>query len=205
MKIEKLTENKIRVIIDQSELGLYTNNVHSIMTKAIETQEIFLDILKKAEKELDFNTDGCKLLIEAFSSIEDVIIFTITRYKTEQSSQKKKLIAKRKTVVQTAPCVICRFDNFEAFGEFCNGIKTLHNLETSKLAKNIALYKWKNAYYLVLRKTNSQYQKYSLFFSTLSEFGKLLSYSEHFETKLLEYGEVIIGKNAIDIGIRFFV
>ena len=204
MKIEKLTENKIRVIINQDELGGYTINVHSIMTKAIETQEIFLDILKKAEKELDFNTDGCRLLIEAFSSIEDVIIFTITRYKTEQTTQKKRLIAKRKTFMQTSPCVICRFNNFETFGEFCSAIKSLHNFEVSKLAKNIVLYEWKDAYYLVLRKTNCQYQKYSLFFSTLSEFGKLLSCSEHFEAKLVEYGKMVIKKNALDVGMKFF-
>ena len=80
MKIEKLTEDKIRVIIHSEDLGEENLNVHNIMRKAIETQEIFSMILKEAEKKVDFHTDGCKLLIEAFSSLEDALVFTITKY-----------------------------------------------------------------------------------------------------------------------------
>ena len=35
MKIEKLTDNKIRVIINSDELGLNHANVHHIMVKTI--------------------------------------------------------------------------------------------------------------------------------------------------------------------------
>ena len=75
MKIEKLTENKIRVIVNVDELGLNNVNVHSILSKEVEIPEIFSVILKKAEKEVDFHTDGCKLLIEAFSSLDDIFVF----------------------------------------------------------------------------------------------------------------------------------
>ncbi len=96
MKIEKLTENKIRVIINTDELGENHINLHNIMTKAIETQDFFSLMLKKAEKEVDFHTEGCKLLIEAFSSLEDVLVFTITKYLPDSETRKKKLVVKRK-------------------------------------------------------------------------------------------------------------
>ena len=39
MKIEKLTENKIRVIINSDELGNSNDiNLHNIMSKAMETK-----------------------------------------------------------------------------------------------------------------------------------------------------------------------
>ena len=79
MKIEKLTENKIRVVINTSELATDDTDINNIMRNAMESQELFLDILKKAEKEVSFYTDGCKLLIEAFSSLEDCFVFTITK------------------------------------------------------------------------------------------------------------------------------
>lgn len=204
MKIEKLTENKIRVIIPSDELGENHLNVHSLMTKAIETQDIFSKILKKAEKEVDFCTDGCKLLIEAFSSLEDVFVFTITRYLPDTDTKKKKLIVKRKSFSTIFNLSICQFENFDVFCEFCNSIKNLHKINTIKLAKNISLYSWKDSYYLILRNVNQKCEDINLFYSTLSEFGKLLSYSEHFESKLLEHGKVMIKKNAIDVGIRFF-
>lgn len=204
MKIEKLTENKIRVIINSDELGINNINFYNIMTKAIETQEIFSDILKKAEKEVGFHTDGCKLLIEAFSSLDDIFVFTITKYLPDNNFKKKKLIAKRRSFDKMSQQAICCFESFDAFCEFCKAINCLHRVDSSKLAKNITLYLWKDTYYLILKNINTKYENINLFYSTLSEFGKLLSFSNVFEYKLLEHGKVLIKKNAIDIGIKFF-
>ncbi len=205
MKIEKLTDNKIRVIMNSEELGFTEVNMNSLMTKAIEKQDIFSDILNKAEKELDFHTDGCKLLIEAFSSIDDFFVFTITRYLPDTDFKRKKLIVKRKSFNQMSQHAVCCFDNFDIFCEFCKAIDSLHSINTNKLAKNIAFYLWKDNYYLILRNVNTKYENINLFYSTLSEFGKLLSFSNSFEAKLLEHGEVIIKKNAIDVGIRYLL
>ncbi len=210
MKIEKLTENKIRVIIHQEELGLNQLNVSHLMTKAIETQDIFWDILKKAEKEVDFHTDGCKLLIEAFSSLEDVVVFTITKFLPDTTAnfsdtKKKKLVVKRKSFTPTTSSFsIGQFENLDSFCAFCNCLKCIHNLDTSKLAKNISLYLWKDSYYLVLKNVNHKYPLLNLFYSTLSEFGKLTSPSHYFEYKLLEHGKVLLKKNAIAMGITYF-
>lgn len=46
----------------------------------MEAQNLFFEILERAEEELDFHTDGYKLLIEAFSSSDEKLVFTITKY-----------------------------------------------------------------------------------------------------------------------------
>ncbi len=66
------------------------------------------------------------------------------------------------------------------------------------------MYLWNDSYYLILRTIYLDNKNIDLFYSTLSEFGKLLPYSNSFEYKLLEHGKVIMKKNAIDVGIRFF-
>ena len=175
-----------------------------MMTKAMETQDFFSKILKKAEKEVNFHTDGCKILIETFSSLDDILVFTITKYVLETDCPKKKLIAKRKSFHPLKQHAIYRFDHFDTFCEFCNSVKTLHKIDWNKLAKNIALYEWKNFYYLILRNSQPNYKNNSLFYSTLSEFAKPVSFSPHFEAKLLEHSKAIIKKNAIEIGIQFF-
>ena len=194
MKIEKLTENKIRVIVEPSELGLSNDNVHTMMHKTIGSQEFFLNILRKAEKEVDFNTDGCKLLIETFSSFDDFFVFTITKYipnAPKNTGTNKKLIVKRKTFPNINQKAICRFDNFDAFCEFCNAAKVLQSINSS-------LYSWKGFYYLILK--NVDVKSYSI----LSEFAKFISSSDIFEYKLLEHGNAVIKKNAISTGIKFF-
>lgn len=203
MKIEKLTENKIRVIINSDELNLSNLDFHSIMVKSIETQAIFSDILEKAEKEVDFHTDGCKLLIEAFSSLEDVLVFTITKY-VPIETKKKKLIVKKKSFNPKVSQTICNFADFDTFCEFCNSIQNLHKLDINKLTKSTSLYLLHNTYYLILKNVNTNYENIDLFYSALSEFGKISSFSDEFEHKLLEHGKAIIKKNVINVGIKFF-
>ena len=74
----------------------------------------------------------------------------------------------------------------------------------NKLAKNIVLYLWKDSYYLVLKNLNNKDGNTDLLYSILSEFGRLVSPSNHFDCKLLEYGKVIIKNNAIHVGIQYF-
>ena len=205
MKIEKLTENKIRVVIHMSELPMENSDINSIMLNAMESQELFLDILKRAEKEVSFFTDGCKLLIEAFSSLEDAFVFTITKYLPNPPDKKVcKPTVKRKSFTSTYKYVVCCFEDFDSFCEFCNAIKNLHKINNDKLIQNSSLYLWENSYYLVLKNIDKKSENSFLLYSILSEFTRFISFSNNFESKLLEYGQTIMKKNAIVNGIKFF-
>lgn len=67
MKIEKLNENKIRITLNLEDLSERDIDYHSFMSNSIESQGIFLDMLNKAEKEVGFNTDDCRIMIEAIA------------------------------------------------------------------------------------------------------------------------------------------
>ncbi len=214
MKIEKLTENKIRVILNIEDLDKTDINLNSILDKTALNQNFFLEILDKAEKNYDFHTDGCKLLIELFSSIDGVFVFTITKYETETSINKKSSSknVKRKTVTAKVKSnnyfnknVIYSFNNLEEFCELCSYINTLKNFDFANFSKNASLFLYNGTYYLLIKNININYKYTSQFYSIISEFGKLLPPSKSFEGKLVEHGSVIIKRNAIDIGIKYFV
>ena len=205
MKIEKLTENKIRIIINLSDLDEENLDLHSLMKKALESPYLISNILVRAEKELGFKTDGCKLLIEAFSSLDDIYIFTITKYEQpENNPPKKKLVVRRKTTNIKLLNSIYFFNDFDEFCNFCIRINSINNFDVKKLCKDISLYLFKNTYYLVFKNINIEYKFIKLFFSEIAEFGKNINFSESFERKLLEHGKVIMKKNAISIGIKYF-
>ena len=67
MKIEKLTENKIRITLNMDDLNEREIDYHTFMSNSIESQSIFLDMLNTAEKEVGFNTDDCRIMIEALA------------------------------------------------------------------------------------------------------------------------------------------
>jgi len=211
MKIEKLTENKIRIIINSEDLNETNTDINSLMTKAIETQSLFFEMLSRAEKEVGFYTEGCKLLIEAFSSIEGFLVFTITKTDKKDcnyinfNNQKKKLIVKRKSIISSNNIAIYSFSDFEQFCEFCCYINNLDDLDIKKLSKNIWLYLFNNTYYLVIENIDITYTNLNKFYFAISEFANLSPCSDSFKTKLVEHGEIIIKETAIDTGIKFFV
>lgn len=209
MKIEKLTENKIRVIVSAEDLIKTNTDLNSIMAKAIESQKLFLEILSRAEKEVDFHTEGCKLLIEAFSSIDDFLIFTITKYSSKEKKSAsnispKKPVAKRKNVDYSSENTVYSFSSFDELCDFCNCIDTYKNLDTSKMSKNISLYLYNDIYYLVIQNINIKYPLLKTFHSIALEFGKPYSNSKLFISKLFEHGTNIIKKNAIKTLTKHF-
>lgn len=209
MKIEKLTENKIRVIVSTEDLIKTNTDLNSIMTKAIESQKLFLEILSRAEKEVDFHTEGCKLLIEAFSSVDDFLIFTITKYSSKEkkstlNNSSKKPVAKRKNIDYSSENAIYAFSSFDEYCDFCNYINTCKNLDTSKISKNISLYLYSNTYYLIIQNINLKYPLLKSFHATALEFGKPYSNSKLFISKLLEHGTIVIKKNAIKTITKYF-
>lgn len=218
MKIEKLTENKIRIIVKQEELKDKSLDLQTIMTKAAVSQGLFLEILEKARREVGFETEGRKLLIEAFSSGDDVMVFTITRYdspadnKVDGSSLPlafnpfgKSLRVKRKiNMVPKADFSAYRFDSFEEFCSFCGSLKEHSHISTYRLACS-SLYLYKGAYFLVLSNINLQNKSLLNFYSCLSEFGTFCTHDGRFESRLKEYGKCVMKRNAIGVGMKFFV
>ena len=124
MKIEKLTENKIRVILNTEDIPEPNLDTYTMMSKSCKTEGLFFEILQKAEKEVGFYTDGCKLLIEAFSSSEGFLVFTITKYTYKDLQEeldicKKKVKVKRKNINYSTKQSIYAFNNFDEFCSFC--------------------------------------------------------------------------------------
>lgn len=216
MKIEKLTENKIRVVVNLEDLIESNTSLHALMTKATESQSFFLDILSKAEKEVNFHTEGCKLLIEAFSSEDDVLVLTITKYSVSKEKQnlgtktsndnspKVKPTIKRKTINYSSQDTLYSFEDFDEFCEFCKYLTISSNLNIKKIAKTFSLYNYNSTYYLIVKNINNDINLSKHFHSIASEFGKPVFYSKSFINKLFEHGKPIMKRNAILTCIKYF-
>lgn len=202
MKIEKLTENKIRIIVNTYDLELENLNINNLTVTTLEDQSFFIKLLEKAKKEVGFETDGSKLLIEIFISNDEFLVFTITKYSIYK---KKKPVIKRKMPSVSKTTLIYKFEDFEEFCIFCSCINKYKNFNIKLLSKNIDLYNYHDTYYLIIKKINTSYENKIIFYSLISEFSKSVSFSNAFENKLIEYGNLIIKKNAIEKGIKYFV
>lgn len=208
MKIEKLTEDKIRVILNFSDLEKNHIDAKSVFSRTLEYHDFFMNLLEQAKTEVGFSTDGCRILIEALSTSDEYLVFTITKY-SEPSSKGalplKRPCVKRKSLNNSSKKTIYKFDNFDYFCDFCEYLKNNLNMEIDKISKASSLYFYKNTYYLIFNNTKISQKLSKLLYITVSEFLSPYSFSNAFENKLLEYGKLIIKSNAINTGIKYFL
>lgn len=208
MKIEKITENKIRIILKKEDFKDKSIDLQELILNTPESQNLFLEILDRAEKEVNFNTNGHKLLIETYFQGNDVCIFTITKYIEPSSNTKNKakkyLTVKRKSQVFNSTSLIYQFNEFEDFCVFCDFINKNNTINLKGLFKTCILYNYNDAYYLVIDGINLSHKSLNLFFSSLLEFSSLLKYNKNFKFKLKEHGKIFIRNNAINTGIKYF-
>ena len=79
MQIEKINNNKLKVVLNLDDLENNNIDLNSFMSNSIESQELFLNILDLAEKDLNFYTNNSKLIIESVSLSNNIFIITITK------------------------------------------------------------------------------------------------------------------------------
>lgn len=208
MKIEKLTENKIRIILKKEDFKDKTLDINQLFLTTPESHQLFLELLNRAEKEVDFDTTGHKLLIEASSENEDIFIFTITKYmETDvnvKSKHKKILTIKKTSNIFNASSLIYQFNEFEDFCKFCDFSNSSNYINIKKLYKSSVLYLYNNTYYLVIDGINLTNHSLLALHSNLLEFSSLTKYTKNFKFKLKEHGKIIIKNNAINTGMKYF-
>ena len=208
MKFEKLNENKLRIIVNSQDLIENHIDFHAFMSNSSETQDLFMSILDRAEKEVGFVTKNYKVRIEAFSMNNEDFVFTVTRLsdKAEKDTLKlQKPKFKRKTTVNSPLQSIYRFGTFDDFLNFVNEFKNSNIKNTSTLCKTIELITYKNCFYLIFTNINDKNRNYDKLFSLLTEFSTHINNSELFASKLYECGKICFKHNAIKNCQKFFV
>lgn len=205
MKIEKLTDNKIRFILNSKDLEENNIDYHSFMANSIETQDLFLDMLDKAEKEIGFSTKNYKLMLEAIATSDGNFILTVTRLSPEvEKNIPKKVQIKRKSSKPSKLLTIYKFDSFDCFCDFCTYLNTSPLKDLISKLKNSKLYKYNNNYFLVFYNINISLEKLKSLHLMITEFASFSNTTDLFERKLFEYGTVIIKTNAINTCIKHF-
>lgn len=208
MKIEKITENKIRVIIANDELNKKNVSLNSLVKNTDSAQELFKFMLEEAKKQVGFVVDDSKLLVEAYSTQDGFFIITFTKFNSTETQtntkSKKKLNIKRKIPDISLKTAVYEFKDFEEFCIFCTYSNNSKLGDLKGLSKNIVLYEYNSLYYLVISNINKNYEYLDFFYASISEFAKFISGSALYKSKLNEHGKVIFKANAIKNGIKFF-
>ena len=204
MRFEKITENKIRITFNLDDLSENNIDFHSFMSNSDETQALFLDMLDRAEKEIGFVTKDYKLMIEALATAEGNFILTVTRSLPEGGKLVSRRICGRKkdTNISNKYAIYC----FNTFDDFCNACESfdINFVKAVNLSLKLSrLYLYNQKYYLVLKiKYNNN--TITNLHCRIAEFSSYQKYSNIFENRLIEYGNIIIKDKAFNKIKKYF-
>lgn len=197
MKIEKLAEDKIKITITIDDLAERNIDLYSFMYNSPESQDLFWDVMSKAEKEYGFNVDDSMIYVEASTSGGGNFTLIVTKTKekptlkltTSKAQQTKETIKlKRKKLPSFLKDGIYQFDTFDDICNFCKVIDT-------REITGSTLYRMKNVYYL----------KADIMPATsILEYANIMKYPALMEAKLKEHGQVIIEEKAIQTIKKYF-
>lgn len=188
MKIEKLSENKIRFTFNHSDLQKNNVDVHSFMSNSIESQSLFLNMLDEAEREIGFATDGYKLSIEALAFANGTFIITVTRIEKEVL-QSNRVQARRKNAICTNNIMIYKFSNFDDYCNFENFLSISLPNFIDYFSKANSLYKYNDYFFLVLENFKSEYAV--RLSSAICEFATCIDHSDLIIHKIKEFGTLV--------------
>lgn len=207
MRFEKLSENKLRIIVSMKDLEEKDIDFHDFMSNSLETQDLFLDILEEAEEKVGFNTKNYRVKIEALAMTDMDFIVTITRMmpEAEKNATKKKFKVRRKQSQTELNQAIYRFNSFDDYCYFMQYLSQNHLSTAVSVAKRILVYVYKEQYYLVLMDINPEYKHIKKFYSSIVEFATYMNHSTLFLAKLQECGSLVIKHNAFRTSLKHFL
>lgn len=196
MKIEKLNENKIKITLSSEDLKARNIDVHSFIYNSPESQDLFWDVMREAEREYGFSVDESMVYVEASATASGIFTLTVTKttnslnqpgLKNKLKKQNYKL--KRKAANTPLDNSLYRFETFDDFCNFCQ-VAPVKEFEKNSLLE------LDSSYYLhVSNMPNSHILEYA---TKEHNAGLLLA-------KISEYGKTLISENAIEVISKNFL
>lgn len=194
MKIKRISENKIQVIISKDDLDKKNVQKWDLMPNSHNAQELFQEMLDQAYEECGFEVDPeTQLMVEAYPMTIDSLIVTLTKVSKLEKTYFQSFIDED------------LFDDYDEFEEFADVesnelIYEFKDLEDIfQLATQIGplyfgrsdLYKFQDKYYLVFKDPEKLLES---IIGTIGEYGNLARFHD---CLLVERAEIMIKDDAL--------
>lgn len=194
MKIEKLNENKIKITFNIDDLAEKNIDLYSFMHNTPETQDLFWDILNKAEKECGFNVDNSMIYVEATTSGAGNFTLIVTKSNEKPNPLNSSFIKKKNIKLKRKTTSLKNGENiyeFACFEDLCDFVKVID----VNLIEDNSLYSMNEQFFL---KTST------MPFHNILEYATICPNPKIIEAKLNEYGTLTIHYNALQTIDKYF-
>lgn len=206
MTIERINDNKIKIILTLDELEKRDISLKDIEKDGDLAKELFMDLIEESNLDEDFVLEGSQLLIEATSDNNNLFTVTITKIenipelshyatlskKRKENSKKANTIKEPNIHDYKVSSYIYSFDSIDTILSLCNRAKN----EKLFFGKN-SLYLYEDTYFLIFSTSSIKNKRFKKTFVFLSEYCKKYSSYDMLSTSIKEKAKIIIENNAL--------
>lgn len=204
MRFEKISENKLKIILSNDELP-NSNDLDNFMKDSEKAKNSFVQLLDQAKVAVGFNAQDYKIKIDAKAMKNGDYVFLITKLvKLRHGNRVVRPRPVEKGDVDKTEYAVYKFDTFDDFCDFCSYLKSHQINYLNIFCKSNSLYKYGNYFYLVINHINSNYKLLASFYSSITEFSKFFSTKPLFECTLKEHGTLIFENKAMSMCQKMF-
>ncbi|MEJ9230919.1 genetic competence negative regulator [Peribacillus butanolivorans] len=190
MKLERLTNNKIKIFLTLDDLIDRGITKEDILGNSLKVHKLFQDMVEEACEELSFKMSG-SIAIEIFSLPAQGLIIIVTKEEEELLTDEEEFLDLQ-VKIDDFPHILYVFNEFEDL------VQLSHRLSYHGLL-NSTLYHYEGRYYLLIE--NVKDTTYDTVISLAAEYGHASTLTLY---RINEYGTCIIEKEAIHVLISHF-
>lgn len=223
MKLEKINENKLKIIFNADELEENNISVHSFLSNSLESQKLFIAILDIANEDLGFDISNSQISYEAFSFNNTSFVIFVTKIKTAANHNISCNLNTENSCKHSPFTRDFNFPNNSSFNFIGN---TMCNSNKNQAQESSLIYTFQNieevfefsdfliSLFPIINFKNSLYQYNDIFFieilvddlsaselkkisANLSEIKTSYTLTELSKRKFKEYSQLLIKNNAI--------
>nr|WP_294681584.1 adaptor protein MecA [uncultured Anaerotignum sp.] len=200
MKIERISENQLKLTLTKDDLAERKIKLEDLITPSEKTQKLFHDIMEQALDEEDFISENTPLMVEAAPSGSDGIMIIVTRVSNKEKKaavpdlrrwKKKPLDSMAQKEEKNADILVYSFPTLDAVIGVSVRLADAFKGES-------AVYKNENKYFLVLQgDTYTAEESTEALEQILREYGQKHISTPLAKYYLLEHGETLIAEQAV--------
>ena len=190
MKIEKIDENKVKIILSLAELEMRNISLIDLQNNTLLARNFFKTIIEESNLDEDFiENEDSQLFIEATSDSTETFILTITKADTLPNINNYQ---KTENVRYRIDSRLYEFNSLDAILDFCKIAKD----EKLFFGTN-SLYKYQDKYFILFGDSTIKNKKFIKTFVMITEFcSRYFSY-DIYNSTITEKGKLVIPNRAL--------
>ncbi len=190
MKVEKVNDNKVKIILSFEELEMKNITINDIEKNNSAARNLFTSLIEENNLDEDFGCEDVQLFIEASSDNTNTFILTIT--KTDYLPDISDYSKNENKMLYRVDSRLFEFNSLDTILDFCKIAKD----ENLFFGKN-SLYKYEDKYFILFSDNAIKNKKFIKTFVMISEYtSRYFSYDLYYKT-LIEKGKIIVANRAL--------